>query len=71
MATNKSTEKILKFIQEAKKPLSKREIVMGCALTSASVGECLNLLKRFDKIEIITNGKITLVQLKSGDKNGE
>jgi DNA-binding IclR family transcriptional regulator len=65
MATNQSTEKILKFIQEQENPVSKTEIVESCSLPSASVRECLDLLSRFDKIELISNGKVTLVRIKN------
>ena len=62
MATNQSTEKILKYIQEQENPVTKTEIVVACALPSASVGECISLLDRFGKIEIITNGKTMLIR---------
>ena len=62
MATNKSTEKILEFIERQEEPITKTQIVNDCVLPSSSVSECLRLLEKFGKIEIITNGKVMLIR---------
>ena len=70
MATTKSTEKILNFIREQDNPITKNQIVKECVLPSKSVNEVLELLNKFGKIEIITNGKITFVRIiNESDKN--
>ena len=64
MANNKSIEKILNFLDLKNKPLSKTEIVKGVFLTNKSVDDCLNILQKLNHIEIITNGKTSLILLK-------
>ncbi len=64
MANTKSLEKILEFIRNQKKPVTKNKIVVECALPSNSVQDCLKLLQDLGKIEIVTNGKIQLIRKK-------
>lgn len=71
MATNQSTEKILNYIEKSKEPITKTDICLGCSLSSYSVKECLLLLEKFGKIEIISNGRTWLIRLKKENKRVE
>lgn len=64
MANNQSIEKILNFLKEQKTPVTKTQIVGALALPSKSVLECLELLHKFKQIDIITNGKTSLIIIK-------
>lgn len=69
MATNKSTERILEFIQEQDKPVTKNQIIKSLGMNSLAVRECVRVLADFGKIELITNGKFTLIKNISEDIN--
>lgn len=62
MATTRSTEKILNYVVKQNRPITPTEIVAYCALPTASVREILSLLQRLGHVEIITNGKVSLVR---------
>lgn len=64
MGLTKSTEKILEFIEKQDKPITKTRIVEDLVLSSSCVLESLEFLKKIGKIQIITNGKTSLIILK-------
>ncbi len=68
MATNKSTEKVLKCINEQDQPVTKTEIMQECGLSSESITDCLAILVRFNLIELWTNGRTTLVRAKQEEQ---
>jgi response regulator of citrate/malate metabolism len=57
-------EKILKMIQETSTPLTPSEISAKTNIQFDSVKSTLEFLSNLDKIQIITNGKVSLIQLK-------
>lgn len=58
----KSINKILNFLEREKRPVSKTEIVKS-GITYGAVSEGIELLERFGKVIIVTNGKTSLIQL--------
>jgi len=62
MATNKSTEKVLSYLKEQEKPVTKTQIIQDCGMSGQSVNDCLATLGRFNLIELWTNGRTALIR---------
>lgn len=60
-----SIEKIYKLIRESNTLLTPSEISKRTNVQFDSVRSALEFLSNFDKIEIITNGKFSFIQLKN------
>ncbi len=65
----KSIEKIWNFIENENKFITISEISKRTHLHIYSVKSCLDLLDNFGKIEVVTNGRTTLIKKKE-DKDG-
>ena len=66
----KSIEKIWNFIEKENKFITISEISEKTHLHIYSVKSCLELLDNFGKIEVVTNGRTTLIKKKEVT-NGE
>lgn len=64
-----SIEKIFKIIGESNLPLTPSELSEKSKIQFDSVKSVLELLSNLDKIQIITNGKVSLIQLKRTGEN--
>lgn len=71
MANTKSIQKVLDYLKTKEEAVSPSEICFGVMLKYKTIKEVLEVLKMNNQVIILTTGKHTLVQLKSGDKNGE
>lgn len=71
MATNKSTEKVLKYLKELEQPITKTQIIQECGMSGQSVNDCLATLQRFKLIELWTNGRTVLVRAVRGAREYE
>ena len=63
MATIRTTEKILAYLEKQDKAVTQTQIVADCGLHSYAVSEVLDLLHKFGKIEVWSNGKTSLIKL--------
>lgn len=71
MANTKSIQKVLDYLKTKEEAVSPSEICFDVVLKYKTVKEVLEVLKMNNQVIILTTGRHTLVQLKSGDKNGE
>mgnify|MGYP001610584554 CR=1 FL=1 len=62
MATNKLTERVLNYLKEQEKPVTKTQTIQDCGISEQSVNDCLATLGRFNLIELWTNGRTALVK---------
>lgn len=64
MANENSIRKVMKVLEDRQQPASIFQICKEVGLSATSVVSIARFLADFDKVEIISNGKITLVRLK-------
>lgn len=69
MANTKSIQKVLDYLKTKEEAVSPSEICANVMLKYRTVKEVLEVLKMNNQVIILTTGRHTLVQLKSGDKN--
>lgn len=69
MAHTNSINKVMKYLEEKKDPVTISDIIFNVHLTSKSVTSVLEILKQFGKVEVITNGKVSLVILRGGEND--
>ena len=63
MGNTKSTEKILEYVEEQDNPITLTKIVKDLMLSYKTARESLALLERVGKIQIITNGRTSLIMI--------
>lgn len=63
-----SIEKVFEIIQNEKSPITLSALSTKVRLHITSVRSCIRFLKKLNHVEIITNGKITLVVKKESKK---
>ena len=64
MAQTKSLNKVIEFLKAQKEPVTTTTIVMGTQLHFRSVKGCIGVLATLDKVDLMTNGRTTLIKFK-------
>lgn len=64
MANTNSIKKILGFLKSQKEPVTLTKIVSSTHLHFRSVKTCIELLDSLGKVDLMTNGRTTLVKLR-------
>ncbi len=64
MANTKSVKKTLNFLKSQNDPVTLTKIVSSINLHFRSVKACIEVLKAVDKVDVMTNGRTTLVKLR-------
>jgi len=64
MANTQSIKKIINYLKNQKNPVSLTQIVLSTKLHFRSVKACIELLDSLGKVDLMTNGRTTLVKLK-------
>lgn len=62
-----SIVKILNVIREANSPLALSEISQKASIHFNSVRSAVDLLSNFNQVDVMSNGNVTLVQIKKGE----
>lgn len=71
MANTKSIQKVFEYLKTKEEAVSPSEICSEVMLKYKTVKEVLDILKMNNQVILLTTGRHTLVQLKSGDTDGE
>jgi len=64
MANTKSINKVISFLKRQKKPVTTTKISKGTQLHFRSVKACIGVLGVLDKVDVMTNGRTSLIKLK-------
>jgi len=60
----KSIERVWELVEKSSEPLTPSNISKKLNLQTSTIKSCLEFLKNFGKVEIITNGRVMLVRKK-------
>jgi len=71
MANTKSIQKVFEYLKTKEEAVSPSMICSEVMLKYKTVKEVLDILKMNNQVILLTTGRHTLVQLKSGDTDAE
>lgn len=68
MANTNSIRKIQEYLESKEQPVALSKIGIQNGLSKRAVLECIEVLKNYKDIQILSNGSTTLIQLKNMQK---
>ena len=61
MANTKSIKKVSDYLNEIENPITASEIMLNVGLSKKAVMDILEILHNYREVEVVSNGKTTLV----------